>query len=94
MQPKARTWEKNVLRAKECKIEVTLINLENHISGVGVRDPNGNDVEDDHERGADEEGGAATLEVGEGAEEEDADDEPGCAGRVQVGRPGRPEKRN
>ena len=69
------------LESKRSKIEVTRINLENHISGVGVRDPNGNYVEDDHEGGAEEEGGAAPLVISEGAEEEDTDDQPSRAGR-------------
>ena len=55
-----------------------------------MRDPDGYDVEDNHERGADEEGGAAAFVIGKGAEEEDADNEAGRAGRVQVSRPGAP----
>ena len=56
-----------------------------------MRDPDGYDVEDDHERGADEEGGATPLVIGKGAEEEDADDQSGRAGRVEVRCPGSPE---
>ena len=57
-------------------------------------DPNGYDVEDNHECGADEEGGATSLVIGKGAEEEDADDQPGRASRVQVRCPGSSEADN
>ena len=56
-----------------------------------MRDPDGNDVEDNHECGADEEGGATSLVIGKGAEEKDADDQPGRASRVQVRCSGTPE---
>ena len=66
--------------------------LDGHISRVPLGNSYGYEVEHDHERRADEDGEAAALPVGKGAEEEDPHDEARRPGSEQVGRPRRPEQ--